>query len=236
MIADESGQTLPELMIATVIGLIVIFAAFLMLQTSLTQSGNIAQREDASQRGRIALELMTRELRAQICVDAETPSISNGTDTAITFTDDLTGDKAAPMQRTIAYIPPPATTPTAPGTISENDYQGVAGPGFPPSITFPLAPTRSTVLLQQVSPIPGVPIFQYFEFAGTGTPGLSTTPLATPLDAVDEGQAVDIRISFLARGSSLATATANNNGSSFQDDVYTRVANPSDPQGGTNCS
>ena len=63
---DDSGQTLVELMIATVIGLIVIFAAFLMLQTSMTQGARITSREDASQRGRLAMEQITRELRSQV--------------------------------------------------------------------------------------------------------------------------------------------------------------------------
>ena len=42
MIRDESGQTLVELMIATVIGLIVVFAAFLMLENSMRQNTNIS--------------------------------------------------------------------------------------------------------------------------------------------------------------------------------------------------
>ncbi len=50
MIRDESGQTLVELMIATVIGLIVVFAAFLMLENSLRQNTNISHARGGAPR------------------------------------------------------------------------------------------------------------------------------------------------------------------------------------------
>jgi hypothetical protein len=233
MIRSESGQTLPELMMATVIGLVVVFAAFMMLESSVTQGNRIGQREDASQRGRLAMELITRELRSQVCVTASQPSITNGTNTSVSFTDDLSGNVNPPMLRTITYVPPPVTTPTGPGKIVEQQFPGDV---MPPSTQFPTTPTRTVTLLDRVVPIPGVPVFQYFAFAGGATPGVSSTPLTTPLSDTDQGQAVDIRVSVLVRGSGSSNGNPNAYGSSFQNDVYTRVADPTTPALGTNCS
>ena len=40
----------------------------MLLDRSFTASGQIADRQDALQRGRQAMELMTRQLRSQVCV------------------------------------------------------------------------------------------------------------------------------------------------------------------------
>jgi hypothetical protein len=239
---DETGQTLPELMIATVIGLIVVFAAVLALQTSITQGSAIAQREDASQRGRIALEIMSRELRAQTCVPQSfsggstiLPPIVSGTGTSITFYSDLTGGKLGPVKRTLAYVAGTGTG-SPPGKIVETDYQGA---GLPPGTTFPTLPTKTLLIADRVVPIStSIPVFQYFQFAVSGTPGLDPTPLATPLSAIDAAQAVDVKVSFLSRGTASSTgANGNPNlyGSSFQDDVFTRAADPASPRKGVNC-
>ncbi len=232
-LGDESGQTLVELMVATVIGLIVIFAAFLMLQTSLVQGAKISSREDSAQRGRLAMEQITRELRSQICVEADNPSIAAGTNTSITFVDDLSGNTAPPVQRTITYVPPPTATPTGPGKIVESR---IAGDVFPPGTSFTATPT-SVTLLDNVVPIPGVPVFQYYTFSLAGNGGLNPTPLVTPLDDTRRGLAVDVKVSFLVRGGTpRSTGNPNADSTSFQDDVYTRVADPTQPLLGTNCS
>jgi hypothetical protein len=224
VIADESGQTLPELMIATVIGLIVVFAAFLLMTTALAQNNRISQREDASQRGRQAMELITRELRSQICVTEQTPAISVGQNNVITFTDDLSGNNRPPVQRTLTFDP-------VAKTIVEKQYQGI---GFPPATTFPTTPTQTVTLLQNVVAVPsGTPVFQYYPFDFSGAPGLNPTPLATPLIPQDATLAVDVRVTFLVRGNN---SPSDAYGSTFQNDVYTRVADPTTPALGTNCS
>jgi type II secretory pathway pseudopilin PulG len=240
VISDESGQTLPELMIATVIGLIVIFAAFLLLETSMTDNNRISQREDASQRGRLAMEEITREVRAQLCVAANQPSITAGTATSISFTDDLTGGANPPMKRTITYVPPLPSNPNGPGAITEAMYQGV---NAPPNTTFPGTPTRTVTLLQNVVPAPATPVFQYYPFNFSGAPGLNPTPLAVPLvgpNIVGQSEttdlAVDVRVSFLVRGTTTNNPNSNTYGSTFQSDVYTRVADPTTPALGTNCA
>jgi type II secretory pathway pseudopilin PulG len=236
MIRDESGQTLVELMIATVIGLIVVFAAFLMLENSMRQNTNISMREEATQKGRLAMELITRELRSQVCIGSATPAIVPGSnDTSITFTDDLSGNVNPPMKRTLTYVPAPTGSPAnTPGKITETRIQGA---GFPPNTTFN-GPATTVTVVTNVLPIQSVPVFQYYQFdTTTGGVGLFPTPMAIPLDAVRAAQAVDVKVSFRIFGSGKANANVDQRlASSFQNDVYTRVANPSTPKLGTNCS
>jgi hypothetical protein len=235
MIRDETGQTLVELMMATVIGLIVVFAAFLMLETSLKQNTNITQREEASQKGRIAMEQIGRELRSQVCIGASKPAINAGSDDkTVTFTNDLSGNQNPPTKRTITYVPAPSGPAGTPGKIVETL---VPGDVFPPNTKFNGVGTTTT-LLSNVLPITGVPIFQYYQFdTTTGGIGLFPTPLAIPLTTQRAAQAVDVKISFRVFGSGNVNANVNQRlASTFQNDVYTRVADPSAPKLGTNCT
>ena len=66
--SDERGFTIIELMVAMSVGMVVLLAAFMLLDRSFTASGQIADRQEALQRGRQAMELITRQLRSQVCV------------------------------------------------------------------------------------------------------------------------------------------------------------------------
>jgi len=51
-LADESGFTLVELLTAVVIGMVVVLAAFMLLDRSVASSSQIVMREETLQRGR----------------------------------------------------------------------------------------------------------------------------------------------------------------------------------------
>ena len=85
---DERGFTLIELLVAMVIGMIVLIAAFMVLDRTISASGQVADRSEALQRGRQAMELITRQLRSQVCVGTTKPIVS-GTDTSVSFYADL---------------------------------------------------------------------------------------------------------------------------------------------------
>ena len=48
--------------------MVILLAAFMLLDRSFSSSASIADRQDGLQRGRQAMELMTRQLRSQVCV------------------------------------------------------------------------------------------------------------------------------------------------------------------------
>ena len=72
-------------------------------------AGQIADRQDALQRGRQAMELMTRQLRSQVCVSATATSYSARwsppTDNSVTFYGSLSESSTSVKKRTLTFDP-----------------------------------------------------------------------------------------------------------------------------------
>ena len=118
---SQAGFTLPELLVAMSIGLMTLLAVFAVLDISVKQSNAVAGRVNATQRARIAMDTITRQLRSQVCYNATTPAIVSATDDAVKFHVDLS-DGAQPIeQREIVFNP---TT----RTITERTWAGVGSP------------------------------------------------------------------------------------------------------------
>jgi Tfp pilus assembly protein PilW len=60
--SGQSGLTLVELLVTMASGLIVSFAAFTLIDITLHSSGRVADRIDATQRGRVAMEHLVQLL------------------------------------------------------------------------------------------------------------------------------------------------------------------------------
>lgn len=101
--SDESGFTLIELLAAMAIGLLVLMAAFMVLDRATSVSKEIADRQDAVQRGRQAMELIVRDLRSQVCLGDETEPITVAADDRVTFYAGLSDGSTPVEQRTIRY-------------------------------------------------------------------------------------------------------------------------------------
>ena len=71
---EARGFTLPELLIATVLGLIVVGAAVAVFTVSVNNQPRISSKSAAIQQARTAMERMTRELRQSSTVPTATPS------------------------------------------------------------------------------------------------------------------------------------------------------------------
>ncbi len=121
----ESGVTLVELMVAMMIGTMTILAVYGVLDTSIKQSSKIAGRVNATQRGRIAMDTITRQLRSQVCYSATVPALVSGTDTSVKFHVDLT-DGAKPIEQHEIFYDATART------LTERVWPGVGSPlSFP---------------------------------------------------------------------------------------------------------
>ena len=91
-LSSQRGFTLVELLVAMVIGGIVMTAALTMLTRAQVAERDIADRSDATIRGRYALEQTIRPLRSLSCLsDGTTPIISASND-EISFYADLDND------------------------------------------------------------------------------------------------------------------------------------------------
>ena len=173
--SDESGFTLVELVTAMAIGLVILMAAFLLLDRATAVSQEIANRNEALQRGRLAMEKIVRDLRSQVCLGDEKEPITFADANKVTFYID-TSDGTQPVhQRTIRYD-------AATKSIYEDIYIGT---GVYPDLVFSATPNSTRLLASKVERLvdAGVtrPFFRYYAFNAGGPPGdLRRSPRRCP--------------------------------------------------------
>jgi prepilin-type N-terminal cleavage/methylation domain-containing protein len=208
---SERGFTLVEMMVAAAVGSIVMIAIFMLLDTSVKQSGTVNARVDSTQRGRTAMETITRELRSQVCYTPDTnPAVSllAAQPYSITFYAFHGNTTFAPDKRTIAWD---TNTNTIKETIAPASGAGT---------------TRTLTLLTNVTPLStpaNTPIFEYHQTDGTL---LSSTPLST----ADMAKTSIIRIRFQTAPGTRATTSPS---TSFESQVFVRTADPNGLAGST---
>lgn len=209
----EAGFTLIELLVGMVIGIATLLIAFQVLDRSIASQATVTKRTDASQRARQAMDLMTRQLRSQVCPGATGSSMLAASSTAVSFVADLGDGSELPERHVLTYDP-------SAQRITEQDY---AGRGTATAVTFAATPMRTATLLDGVTPDGTTPIFRFFAYT-SATPPTPTLPLPAPLTSTDLARAALILISFRvgpAPGTrDAATATTT------QDQVVLRSASP----------
>jgi len=227
---EQSGMTLIELMIGLSIGLVVTFASFAILDRASSASNEIADRQDAIQRGRQAMELITRQLRSQVCLGESAEPISYGDGTTLTFYADLSDGSQNVARRTLTFLPPSGTTP---GRIREDVYTGI---GTYPDLTFAATPTTTRVMLNGAKLLTSAgadqPLFRYYAFQ-PGSPTGDLQELATPLSATDASRTVMVRTAFVSMPE--RTKPRDLDSVTLQNDVFVRLADPTRPLEGPRC-
>jgi hypothetical protein len=222
---SEAGVTLMELIVAMMIGLGTTLAIFALLDTSVKQSNAVAGRVNATQRGRLAMDTITRQLRSQVCYSPIVPALVSATDNVVKFHSDLSDGTRKIEQRELAYDP-------AKGTINERTWAGVGVP--PVAIAFPTL-TKNRQIISEITtrPAPDAAIFRYYAY-NTLTPPRPIIQLPTPLNAADLARVAKIDVGFItlppnARPSPAASVTLEN-------EIYVRVADPNDPAPTPTCA
>jgi prepilin-type N-terminal cleavage/methylation domain-containing protein len=225
----EQGMTIVEMLIAITIMSLISLAGFALIDFTMRRSGEISGRVDADQRGRVAMDAITRQLRSQVCQPSGTPPMysraGNTTDdNDATFFVDLTdgSDATKPAElHTLAYVPY-ASAPTK-GSIVERDYSGTlnSNPAIDPS--YGTTPYATRTLLADVAPVDGkTPIFSYYDFSGN--------KLATPVTGAPLGSIARIQVAYRSLPS---RGSATDRGAVvFQDQVSVREVDPNatDPE------
>jgi Tfp pilus assembly protein PilW len=223
--ADERGFTLIETLMAASIGIVILLAAFFLLDRSLTTSGQVADRSEALQRARQTMLLMTRQIRSQVCLGTSTVPVISGTDSSVSFYADLSDGSTPVQKRTLTFDP-------AAGTITESV---VTGSGTYPSLTFTGTPVTNTLLTKVDQIMDGTvarPVFRYYGYVSTSTTG-ALQQLTTPLSSSDLSRVAVVKVGFRALPNRPITDT--NNSTSIEDDVYVREADPASPTTGPRC-
>lgn len=224
-LSPEDGFTVVELLAAMVVGLVVLMAAFMLLDRATEASNRLADRQDAVQRGRQALELMTRQLRSQVCLGDTVEPITYGDGDRVRFYADLSDGSRNVQLRELRYAP-------AAQTIAEDVWTGV---GTYPSLTFGGAPATRTLLTKVARMTEDGttrPIFRYFAFRVGGVPG-DMEELPVPLSPDDASRTVMIKVALFAKPDRFVPKDRDS--TSLQSDIYVRIADPSRPTEGPRC-
>lgn len=219
--SSEAGFTLVEQLVAMIVGVLLVFAGFSVLETAFSQQTKVANRAEAAQRGRQGLENITQQLRSMLCLSSSNPSraVVDGTGDQITFYADLSGGARSPQMRRLTY------NQTA-RTITENQFDGSSA--TPP--VFPATPSRTRVILDKVYRLDGGPIFDFHPFIAPGV--VDPASLSTPLSAANAARIVDVGVTFLAG----PTSGPSSAGTTFSSDVLVRFANPVTPTAPMPCT
>ena len=221
---DEGGFALTELLVAMTVGLIVLLAAFLLLDRAHSASREISDRQDAVQRGRQATEYLTRQIRSQVCLGNTTEPITHGSKNQLTFYADLSDGSKNVERRTITYDP-------VAKRITEQVFPGV---GVYPDLTFAATPAETRILLTKVEPVtsPTTNFLRYYAFDPGGAPG-ALRELQEPLIASDLPLVVMVKLAFVALPE--GPRPRDRDATTFHNDVYVRLANPTVPTEGPRC-
>jgi prepilin-type N-terminal cleavage/methylation domain-containing protein len=224
---DQSGFTLVELITAISIGMIVLMAAFMVLDRTISASGQIADRSEALQRGRQAMSTMTRELRSAVCVGNTFPIVA-GNDTSVTFTADLTDGTSVANPIKKRQLSWSSTTNTITETVTPSA-------GTYPNLTFTGTATSAPLLTNVQQILDGSTpraIFRYYGYQ-TGTTNGTLVQLTSPLSATDLGRVALIKVGF--RAFAVRPIANDKDSTVLEDDVYTRTAVPTQLQGAPEC-
>lgn len=226
---DQSGFTLTELLMAISIGLVLLFAAFTLLDRASASSQEIIDRQDAVQRGRQAMELIVRQLRSQVCLGDEEEPITWATGNQVTFYADLSDGSKNIQRRTIFYDAPNKN-------LVERIYPG---DGEYPLLTFSSTPSEERILARRVEPIMdgGQPrdFFRYYAFRLGGAPGEleQLRNGGNDLTADQKATTVLVKVGFVVLPD--RERPRDRDALTMESDIYVRIADPSRPAEGPAC-
>jgi prepilin-type N-terminal cleavage/methylation domain-containing protein len=229
---NEDGFTLLELLVAMSIGTVVLMAAFAILDRSVVVSNEVADRSDALQRGRQTMEVITRQLRSQVCLGEATEPIVEGKRNSVAFySDHSDGSDPDKIQKRKLIFDSTA------GTIVEERYTAT---GDYPDLVFPATPTRSRTIGTKVKAVrdgtTDRPIFRYFRFKDDTTTGeLEEIPLTGNQVLTTEGvtRTVMIEVAFVSQTERIRPKDAQ--ATTFENEVYVRSSDPMQPKEGAIC-
>lgn len=219
----EDGHTLPELLTALGMATVILLATFALLDHVMKRTAETQARVEASQRGRQAMDTMSRAVRSSVCLSGTVPAVSQADASTMTFYTDL-GDGAAPPQKQVLVFDP------ARRTIVQRIYPGT---GAPPATVYPASPAQEKLLAENVHRDGSTPIFRYFGYTALAPP-TATLALPGPVAAADLGRIARVSMAFVTNAGS--GAVVKKAAVSFSNDVYFRAADPNDPAPYPSCA
>jgi prepilin-type N-terminal cleavage/methylation domain-containing protein len=233
---SEDGFSLTELLVAITVGSIVLLASMALLDSSQGASTRVQDRVDATQKGRVAMELVTQRLRSQTCLGTGLPALLDARSDQVTFYTEMrdfssaAGSGFKPELRRLTFA--------SNGSIDESVWASQTS-ATAPFFTFPgyaATPTRQLAIARGIQRTGTTPYLRYFAFVGDdpATPSEEVAPPANgTLSADDRARIVRIVVTFDSRPT--RTVQSTNVDSTYEADVYVRTADPTDPTHSPQC-
>jgi type II secretory pathway pseudopilin PulG len=214
----DEGHTLPELLTALTMAMVILLATFALLDHVMDRTAETQARVEATQKGRQAMDTITRAVRSTVCLSPTVPAISQAKADSVTFYADLGDGTVPPVRQTVAYDA---------GTrrITQDVYPGT---GMPPATTFAASPAYTKTLAENVVPDGSTPVFRFFAY-DTATPATASLALPGSVALADLGRIARVSVTYVARAGSAAGGSATRAAVTYTDDVFFRSADPNDP-------
>ena len=203
-LAEEDGFTLVELLAALVVGIIVLFAVFGLLDNAVRLQAKSADTIDTTDRGRLGIDQISQSLASRVCV-GDVASLVDARDDHVEFYASLAPESSAVrlvlQRRALTLV----------GTSIREDVWTASPPQAPPSLppANSTTPTSTRMIVEGVKPTATTPIFRYY--AANADTGEADVLLTTPLSVTDLRRAVMIDVTFTAQGKRAAVGTQLNN-------------------------
>jgi type II secretory pathway pseudopilin PulG len=226
-VSAEDGFTIVELLAAMVVGMLVLFAAFGLVQIATGLTRTTEDRVDAAQRGRAGMEAVTTQLRSMVCVTdggaQKAGPLVAASGSRVDFYANTRTPDSRPELRVLTYDPTQRR-------ITLTSTPGQAPPSGLPvgAVVLPYTGAATTrTVLTDVLPIDGTtPIFRFmtYDAAKLATNVLDPVRLADPVPAADLSKVVWVEVNFRVRPTG---ATANSGKDAiFKSKAYFRVSDP----------
>ena len=197
---NQDGFTVMEMLMAVTVGFVVLTATLGLLDSSVRLNVGLMSKTDAMQRARLGMDMVTQDLRSQVCLDYDNAAVISGTDNEITFYGDFTESGTRPVKRRLAFDP-------TKGTITSYAYANNTAPLPLKPADFPTSPTRTNLVLEAVQNQfnltlnQTVPFFTYYANRKDPADGIykPNEKLTTPLSVDDIKRVARIEVAFVAR-------------------------------------
>jgi prepilin-type N-terminal cleavage/methylation domain-containing protein len=230
-LTDDRGFTLPEVLISCTLGVVVLLAAFQVMDTAVQTQSDASARVESVQGGRDVMNRLGRVIRSQTCLGDANPSITAASPTSLQMTTSIGPEQLNPgyqalQRRTLTYDPTLRT-------ITETTVDGV---GAPPGTTWTGA-TTNRVIAERVRLDGSIPLFRYYALQGNPAQAtLEVLPgggLTLPSGKVNLAKIVRIDVNFLIRS---RDASATSKLARYSGRYWVRTADPSDVDAGGGCT
>jgi prepilin-type N-terminal cleavage/methylation domain-containing protein len=219
---QEDGFTLMEVLVAVTIGFVVFAATMGLLQSTVSLGTGVMGKTDAMQRGRLAMDKITQELRSQVCLDLDNPAILQGaTATSVTFYSDFSDASGAkpPERRTLTLDAAKSMITTRIYRTTTLNPKPTNYPGTPSAVDA----TLENVTLRKDKNGADIPFLTYWAYKTVNGHPETAQQLNPPLDAASAARVARIEINFLARPTG---AKDNKKAVGVSDQITVRHADP----------